>query len=193
MNSSRFLRKHDTSSTPAILKLETQHFDVRLEEGLLKIDLKGSLKNEIEEALENKPILRETIGGILSLFVPLHVRLADIDSVHVDETGKVKICLPHHRDILIPLEHNDAERLSSTLNELIPRAREEERKRIIKRRRTMLQKRQGKPERGRHVPPSSYSTMPWYFPTEQVNDVPKLKPRKREGAFAKTNFLCGLQ
>ena len=34
----------------AILEVDGPHFTVRLYENLLKIDLKGSLKNEIEEA-----------------------------------------------------------------------------------------------------------------------------------------------
>jgi hypothetical protein len=28
-------------------------------------------------------------------------------------------------------------------------------------------------------PPSSYDTMPYYFPTEQVDNVKRLKPRKK--------------
>lgn len=55
----------------AILEVDGPHFTVRLYENLLRVDLKGSLKNEIEEALENKPILKETIGNILSTFAPL--------------------------------------------------------------------------------------------------------------------------
>ena len=86
---------------------------------MLKIDLKGSFKNEIEEALENKPILRETVGSILGIFVPLHIRLSDIDSVHMDKTGKVKVSLPLHRNIVIPLERA---LLVDNLNELIPNA-----------------------------------------------------------------------
>jgi len=31
----------------------------------------------------------------------------------------------------------------------------------------------------RSVPPSSYSTMPYYFPTEQVNIVKKIRSKKR--------------
>jgi len=30
-------------------------------------------------------------------------------------------------------------------------------------------------------PPSSYTTMPYYFPTEQVDIVNRLKARKRKG------------
>jgi hypothetical protein len=159
-----------------ILEFETQHFTVRLDENVLKIDLKGSLKNDIEEALESKPILKETIGGILSVFVPLHIHLTDIESVRVNETGKVKISLPHRRDILIPLELEDAEKLADKLNELIPNAKKKERERIIKKRTGKLQERARK--HGIHIPPSSYVTMPCYFPTEQVDNVPKLQRRR---------------
>jgi hypothetical protein len=34
-----------------VLKIENPHLIVRLSDDLLKIDLKGSLKNEIEEAI----------------------------------------------------------------------------------------------------------------------------------------------
>ena len=162
----------------AILEVERPHFTVRLYRNLLRIDLKGSLKNEIEEALENKPIPKETIGGILGIFAPLHVRLSDIDSVRVDEAGKLKIDLPHRRDILIPLEREDAEKLADKLNELIPKAKKEEWERIIRLRAHMLKEKareHGHVKRG----PSAYTTMPWYFPTEQVDNVPKLQPRKK--------------
>jgi hypothetical protein len=168
----------------AILEVDRPYFTVRLYENLLKIDLKGSLKNEIEEALENKPVLKETIGGILGIFVPLHIRLSDIDSVHVDEKGRLRIDLPHRRNILIPLERKDAERLADKLNELIPKAKEKELEGIIRKRTLTLQERARKHARKKHgrvrrVPPSSYVTMPWRFPTEQVDNVPYLQPRKR--------------
>jgi len=159
----------------AVLEIDKPHFTIRLYENLLKIDLKGSFKNEIEEALENKPILRKTIGGILGIFVPLHIRLSDIDSVHMDETGKLKIKLPLHRDIIIPLENNDAERLADKLNLLIPKAKKQEWERIIREKtRTRHLKRKSKKTR-----PSSYTTVPYYFPTEQVDIVSKLE-RKRK-------------
>ncbi len=38
----------------------------------------------------------------------------------MDETGKIKVSLSHHRDILIPLEHKeDAKKLVDKLNQLI--------------------------------------------------------------------------
>ena len=62
---------------------------ITLSNSLLKIDLKERFKNEAEEALENKPVLKETISRMLGIFVPLHIRVSDIDSVHMDETGSL--------------------------------------------------------------------------------------------------------
>ncbi len=123
------------SRATIVLKVENPHFTIRLYENLLKIDVKGSFKSEIEEALENKPVLKETIGKILGIFVPLHIRLSDIDSVHMDKTGKINVSLAHHRDIVIPLERKeDAEKLVEKLNQLISKA-ETERIQEIKARR----------------------------------------------------------
>ena len=51
--------------TIAVLEVEDPHFTIKLSNNLLKIDLKGSVKNELEEALENKPVMKETIGRML--------------------------------------------------------------------------------------------------------------------------------
>jgi hypothetical protein len=161
--------------TIPVLEVENPHFIIRLYENLLKVDLKGSFKNEIEEALENRPVLKETIGGVLSIFVPLHIRLSDIDSVHMDETGKIKVSLPHHRDIVISLERKDAEKLVDKLNQLIPKAKTREIKERIMRKRT----RRKLKRKSKRAPPSSYATVPYYFPTEQVDNVNKLQ-RKRK-------------
>lgn len=115
-----------------ILRIDKPHFTVRVYENMLKIDLKGSLKNDIEEAFENTPILEQTIGSILEMFVPLHVHLSEVDSVSMDEKGKVLITLPRHRDVVIPLEPGDAKGLVDKLNELIPEAKEKELTRIMK-------------------------------------------------------------
>lgn len=161
----------------AILEVDDPHFTVRLFENLLRVDLKGSLRNEIQEALENKPILKETVGKILGVFAPLHVRLSDIDSVHVVQTGKLRIVLSHRRDIVIPLELKNAQRLCDKLNELIPKAKKEEWERIIRKRTLTLKKAREHVRAKRR--PSAYTTMPWYFPTEQINNVPKLKSKKK--------------
>ena len=157
-----------------VLEVDKPHFTVRLYENMLKIDLKGSFKNEIEEALENKPILKETVGSVLGIFVPLHISLSDIDSVHMDKTGKVKVSLPLHRNIVIPLEREDGERLVDTLNQLIPKAKNQEIRERIMRKRARRKR-----EKSKRVPSSSYVTVPYYFPTEQVDIVNKLRPRKK--------------
>jgi hypothetical protein len=93
---------------------------------LLRIDLKGNTKNEIVEALENKPVLKQSIGNILDVFAPLHIHLSDIDSVQTDNLGRVKLILSLHRDVTIPLAVNEATKLADTMNPLI--AKEKERK-----------------------------------------------------------------
>ncbi|MEM3357129.1 MAG: hypothetical protein QW166_04810 [Candidatus Bathyarchaeia archaeon] len=160
-----------------ILEVENPHFTVRLYEDLLRIDLKGSFRNEVEEALENKPVLKETIGGLLVIFVPLHIRLNDIDSVHMDETGKVTINLPYYRHIVITLEKKHAEEFVDKLNQLIQKAKDHEIKEHIMQKRAK-RKIKRKPN---SVPPSSYVTVPYYFPTEQVDIVNKLRRKKRKG------------
>jgi hypothetical protein len=160
-----------------VLEVENPHFTIRLYEDLLKIDLKGSFKNEIEEALENKPVLKETIGKILGIFVPLHIRVSEIDSVHMDETGKVKVSLPHHRNIVIPLERKeDAEKLMEKLNQLISNARTAK----IKGRLAISRAKRKLKKKSRGVSPSSYSTVPYYFPTEQTGIVDKLKRKSKK-------------
>ena len=133
-----------------VFKVEDPHFTIRLYENLLKIDLKGSFKNELEEALENKPVLKETIGRVLGIFVPLHIRVSDLDSVHMDETGKIKVSLSHHRDIMIPFEcKEDALALMEKLNQSISRAETEKIQEIKTKREAEREKIQARKLRGR--------------------------------------------
>ena len=156
------------------MEVENPHFIVRLYENLLRIDLKGSLKNEVEEALENKPVLKETIGGLLGIFVPLHIRLIDVESVDLDEAGKVKVNLPNHRHIVIQLEKQHAENFVAKLNQLVQKARIRE----IKERVTGNKAKRKARRKSTGTPPSSYVTVPYYFPTEQVDIVDKLWRKK---------------
>jgi len=119
--------------TRAVLEFDNPHLTVKLYEEMLRIDLKGTTRNRIEEALENKPVLRQTLGAVLGLFVPLHIRLSDIDDVRPDESGNVKIILPRHRDVTISLQRSQARKLTRELNELVPRAKRMELLRIMKR------------------------------------------------------------
>jgi hypothetical protein len=161
-----------------VLEVEGPHFTISLYNDLLKIDLKGSFKNEIEEALENKPVLKETIGRILGIFVPLHIRVSDIYSVHLDETI-VNVSLPHHRIIVIPLERKeDAEKLVEKLNQLI--SNEKMMKIKVRRVKRKLKR------KSRGVSPSSYGTVPYYFHTEQADIVSKINRKiKKQKKLAK--------
>ena len=122
------------SQGKAILEIDGPHFTLRLYEKWLRIDLKGNTKNEIVEALENKPVLKQSIGNILNIFAPLHIHLSDIDSVHLDSSGKVKLVLPLRRDVTIPLEVNEAKTFVDTLNPLIAKEKEKETQRVIEER-----------------------------------------------------------
>jgi hypothetical protein len=137
------------SKAEATLEIDGPYFTVRLYENLLRLDLRGSTKNEIVEALENKPILRQTIGNILDLFAPLHIHVSDIDSVNMVGTGKVKLVLPRHRDVTIPLRASEAKKLVDALNPLISREKERKSERIVgKRKIREIEKSEREAERG---------------------------------------------
>jgi hypothetical protein len=112
--------------TDLVLEIDHPHLIIRVTNELLKIDVKGNVKDEIEEALENNPGLRDTIGRIMSFFVPLHIRLSDINSVKMEKTGEVKITLPRHRDANIPIQKEEAVKLVKILKQLIPEAKQRE-------------------------------------------------------------------
>jgi hypothetical protein len=118
-----------------ILTVYAPHFTVELYESVLKIDLKKDTKSEIRKGVEGKSSLGRTIGKILNMFAPLHVKLSDIGSAKADNAGNVTINLPHHRDIEIPLAPKDATKLVDKLNELIPVEKEKEMERIMERHR----------------------------------------------------------
>ena len=108
------------SNVDKILKIENPHLTLRLYPNMVKVDLKGSFKNEIEEAVENKPVLKQTLGKVLGLFVPLHIKIRDIDLAEMKENGEVKLKIPKHRDITIPFERKeDAEKFFDELNKNI--------------------------------------------------------------------------
>jgi hypothetical protein len=161
-----------------VLEVENPHFTITLYEDLLKIDLKGNFKNEVEEALENKPVLKETIGSVLGIFVPLHIRLSEVTSVHLDETGKIKLSLSYHRNVVIPFgRKEDAKKLAEKLNQLISKAGMVKIQEHAARRRTERKLK----SKHKRTSPSSYNTVPYFFPTEQVDNVDKrLRKRKKQ-------------
>ena len=120
------------SESGMVLKIDSAQFTIRLYGDLLKIDLKGSFRNEIEEGLENKPILKETIGKILEIFVPLHIQVNEIKSVYMDEKGKTSISLLNHREIVLPFEcKEDAKKLVEKLKQLMSITETRERAKIV--------------------------------------------------------------
>ncbi|HEV2119542.1 MAG TPA: hypothetical protein VGS11_05505 [Candidatus Bathyarchaeia archaeon] len=105
---------------PAVFMLDKPHFQVKLHSDMLKVDLKEGARAEIEKLAEARPALRDTIGWVFQTIIPLDVHLWEIEKVTVEPSGKVNIRIPHRRDIHIPLEPLEAERLVEKMNELIP-------------------------------------------------------------------------
>jgi hypothetical protein len=103
-----------------VMVIDKPHFIVKLHTTLLEVDLKEGVKKELEDVIEAKPILRESLGLLFQTIVPLDVRLKDIRSASVDKKGYVKIDIPHRKDITIPLKPDESRRLVDKLNELIP-------------------------------------------------------------------------
>jgi len=110
----------ELSEKPAILVLDKPHFQVRLDQSTLKVDLKEGVRHEIEKLAEARPALRDTLGWVFQTIVPWNVRLDEIERVDCEASGRVNIKIPHHRDIHIPLDPVESVRLVDKLNELIP-------------------------------------------------------------------------
>jgi len=100
--------------------IKKPHFTVKLHKVLLEVDLKEGVRKELEDVLEAKPTLQESLGLLFQTMIPLDVPLKDIESVNVDKKGRVKIVIPHRRDITIPLTATESKRLVGKMNELIP-------------------------------------------------------------------------
>jgi hypothetical protein len=107
------------SAEDIVMEIKKPHFTVRLHERLLEVDLNKGLRKELEDVLEAKHVLRESLGFLFQTIVPLDIELKDIDSVKVDKKGQVKIAIPSRRDITIPLKPNESKRLVEKMNELI--------------------------------------------------------------------------
>jgi hypothetical protein len=103
-----------------VMVIDKPHFVVKLHKTLLEVDLKEGAKKKLEDALEAHPAIRDSVGLLFQTIIPLDILLRHIDSASADEDGRVKIAIPHRRDIHIPLERNEAKRLVEKMNELIP-------------------------------------------------------------------------
>jgi hypothetical protein len=100
--------------------IDKPHFQVKLQSDLLKVDLKEGTRAEVDKLVGNRPALRDTLGWMFQTIVPLDVHLWQIEKVTVDPTGTVSVTIPHRRDLHIPLEPLEGERLVEKMNELIP-------------------------------------------------------------------------
>jgi hypothetical protein len=106
-----------------ILVIDKPRFIVRLHEDLLEVDLKKGARKELEDVIEGHAALRKSLGFLLQTVIPSDVALSEMDFVEVDETGQLKIVVPLHRDIVLPLSLDESRLLSEKLNELIPLAK----------------------------------------------------------------------
>lgn len=106
-----------------ILVIDKPDFVVRLHKDWIDVDLKEGGKAKIEHAIEKDPLLRKTLGFALQTTIPSDVELCDIKSVEVDDKGQLKLVIPRHVDIVLPLGIDDANRLAWELRDLIPLAK----------------------------------------------------------------------
>jgi len=112
-----------------VMSFDKPHFTVKLYETLLKVDLKEGARKRLEGFVESNPHLRESLGLLFQMVVPLDVPIKNIEMVRLLDEGKVQIVIPHRKDLNINLEKDEAEKLVDKLNELIPveKAREADR------------------------------------------------------------------
>jgi hypothetical protein len=114
-----------------IMVIEKPLFTVRLHQDLLEVDLKEGAKKKLEDFVEATPMLRGSAGFLFQNVIPLDVALKDIESVELDEKGRIKIGIPHRKDISIPLEPEESKELIDKLKELILAEKKKEIERIL--------------------------------------------------------------
>jgi len=118
-----------------VLIIDKPKFIVKLHEDVIEVDLKEGAKKEFEDVIEAHPALRKTLGVLFQTVIPSDITLSSIESVEVDDKGQLKIIVPRHKVIIIPLEFDESQKLSEKLNELIPLAKT---KKATKKRRLSL-------------------------------------------------------
>ena len=106
-----------------ILVIEKPDFVVRLHKEWIDVDLKEGGKEKIENAIEKDPLLRKTLGFILQSTIPSDVELCDVERYEVSDNGQLKLVVPRHVDIILPLGIDDTNRLAFELRDLIPLAK----------------------------------------------------------------------
>ena len=110
-----------------ILVIDKPDFVVRLHKDWIDVDLKEGGKAKLEDAIEKDPLLRKTLGFVLQSTIPSDVELCDIKSCEVDDKGQLKLVIPRHVDIVLPLGIDDANKLAFELRDLIPLAKTKKR------------------------------------------------------------------
>ena len=107
-----------------VMTIDKPHFVVKLHKTLLEVDVKEGIRKELEAVVEARPRLRESLGLLFQSVIPLDVRLRDIESVGLDNKGRVKVKIPMRKDIVIPLDMTESQQLIDKLNDLIPPEKE---------------------------------------------------------------------
>jgi hypothetical protein len=108
-------------SEDLVMVIDKPHFIVKLHKTLLEVDLKEGVKKKLEDFVERDPHLRESLGVLFQTVIPLDVQLKNIETVWLNEKkGEVQIIIPNRRDLHIPLEKDEAQKLVDKLDELIP-------------------------------------------------------------------------
>jgi hypothetical protein len=102
-----------------LMLIEKPHMRVKLRPRKLEVDLTEGVRKEIENLVESREALRETLGFMFQTLIPLDVPLKDIQSTGLDEKGRVKIVIPHRRDLHIPLPSRESEAFLAKLDEAL--------------------------------------------------------------------------
>ena len=112
------------SDEDIVLQIDKPQYTVRLHSTFLEVDLKEGARKQLEKLLEANPGFRDSVGLLFQTVVPVDVRLRDIRSVGLDKKNRIKIDVPHRKDITIPLDEKESKLLLDKLNELIPPEKE---------------------------------------------------------------------
>lgn len=106
-----------------LLTIDKPKFVVKLHEDVLEVDLKEGARKEFEDVIEANSALRKSLGFLFQTAIPSDIDLSDIESAKVEDNGQLKIVVPRHRDVVLPLEFGESWELAEKLHELIPLAK----------------------------------------------------------------------
>jgi len=102
-----------------VMVIDKPHLVVKLHKRMLEVDFKKGMKKELEDVLESKPILRQSLGFLFQTAIPLDIPIRSIESVEVNETGQVRIVIPRRKDIIIPLKPKESRTFVMKLRKLM--------------------------------------------------------------------------